>query len=524
MDYFGGVMVLLGLWLLFKLWVIFKAVIWRPYAVTKWFQKQGLRGPSYKFISGSLQEIKRLTKLAKEIVMETHSNDITPRVLAHYHKWSFEHGKIFFYWFETEPRVCITEPELVKEVLSNKFGFYNKPEVRPSVIAMIGRGLVLTEGLDWVRHRRIVNPAFNIDNIKVLTKRMATCSLSMLEAWEREAIQAQGQLEMEVNKAFQELTADIISHTAFGSSFIEGKEVFEVQKELQRLAIITSNDVYIPGSQYLPTRWNIHVWKLKRKMRNRLREIVKRRMDSDSRSGYGDDLLGLMMGVSSNQSGKKKMSPLLNMEEIMEECKTFFFAGHETTSHLLTWTIFLISLHQDWQNKLRNEVLQECHMDIPDADKLSKLKLVNMVLLEVLRLYCPVIAMFRKASKDMKLGKLMIPKDTTISMPVAMIHRDKEYWGEDANEFNPLRFTDGAARAAKHPNALIPFSVGPRTCIGQNFAMLEAKLVIAMILQRFSFSLSPKYKHAPANKLTLQPEYGLPILLRPLNENKDSAM
>ncbi|OVA16606.1 Cytochrome P450 [Macleaya cordata] len=141
---------------------------------------------------------------------------------------------------------------------------------------------------------------------------------------------------------------------------------------------------------------------------------------------------------------------------------------------------------------------------------------VNMVLLEALRLYCPVIVLLRKASEDMKLGELIIPKDTSVSIPLAMIHRSKKYWGEDANEFNPTRFADGVSKAAKHPNALLAFSVGPRACIGQNFAMMEAKLVIAMILQRFSFSLSPKYTHAPIDNLTLQPQFGLPAVLRPL--------
>lgn len=139
-----------------------------------------------------------------------------------------------------------------------------------------------------------------------------------------------------------------------------------------------------------------------------------------------------------------------------------------------------------------------------------------MVLLEALRLYCPVMALYRVASKDMKLGNLLIPKETCLVMPIAMIHRSKEYWGEDANEFNPLRFINGVAKAAKHPNALLAFSVGPRNCIGQNFAMLEAKTVMALILQRFSWSLSPDYEHAPVNNLTMQPQHGLPIILKPL--------
>ena len=139
-----------------------------------------------------------------------------------------------------------------------------------------------------------------------------------------------------------------------------------------------------------------------------------------------------------------------------------------------------------------------------------------MALFESLRLYCPVVLTLRVAAKDMDLGNLTIPKGTTLSIPFAVIHREKECWGEDVNEFNPLRFENGITKAAKHPNALLAFSVGPRACTGQDFAMLEAKTVIAMVLQRFSFSLSPEYKHMPTNRLTLQPQEGLPLVLKPL--------
>lgn len=139
-----------------------------------------------------------------------------------------------------------------------------------------------------------------------------------------------------------------------------------------------------------------------------------------------------------------------------------------------------------------------------------------MVLWEALRLYCPIVMIAREAAKDMNLGDIIIPKGTAVTIPFTIIHRKKELWGDDANEFNPLRFENGITKAAKHPNALLAFSMGPRACLGQNFAMLEAKTVIAMILQRFSFSLSEGYKHKPAELLTLQPENGLPIVFKPL--------
>jgi len=128
--------------------------------------------------------------------------------------------------------------------------------------------------------------------------------------------------------------------------------------------------------RYLPTKSNIEIWKLDRKMKKSLKCIIESRLqNSQSDCSYGDDLLGVMMDTEkTNDDGLKK----LKMNEIMDECKTFFFAGHETTSNLLTWTVFLLGLHKDWQEKLRQEVQQICGTKIPDADMLSRLKMVNI--------------------------------------------------------------------------------------------------------------------------------------------------
>jgi cytochrome P450 len=142
---------------------------------------------------------------------------------------------------------------------------------------------------------------------------------------------------------------------------------------------------------------------------------------------------------------------------------------------------------------------------------------MSMVFLETLRLYGPALFLQRKPLTDITVGETKIPKDHAIIIPSAIMHRDKEIWGDDTDEFNPLRFQNGVTRAAKVPHALLAFSIGPRSCIGQNFAMLEAKSVMAMILKKFSFTLSPNYVHAPVDLLTLQPKFGLPVVLRLLD-------
>ncbi|KAM3688234.1 hypothetical protein ACJW31_10G135500 [Castanea mollissima] len=500
MDYLPAIGIIAAtIFLISKILQICWILLWRTYALTKHFKKQGIVGPPCSLLYGSLHEAKKLKVAAIQTVWDANSHDITPIVVPHYHKWSSLYGETFLYWYGTQPRICISDPEMAKQILLKNFDFYVKPAPRPSLQTLAGnKGLFLSTGLDWVKHKRIINPAFSQDKLKVMVKRMTACTISMLDEWKNQVVAAEDHCHsVEMNREFRELAADIIAQTAFGSSYAQGLEVFEAQEELQKYCAAAHTDIFIPGSQYLPTPLNLQIWKLDKKVRTSLKCIIKSRLNSKATgsSCEADDLLGLMLEASESD-GK----PKLNVNEIIEECKTFFFAGHETSSNLLTWTI-----------------LKECGMGIPDADMLAKLKLVNMVLLEALRLYSPAVELFRQATKDMKLGDVMIPRGTCISILLAKIHISKEYWGEDANKFNPMRFINGISKAAKHPNALLAFSLGPRTCIGQNFAMLEAKSVIALILQRFSLCLSPEYKHAPVEIITLQPQHGLPIIVKPLH-------
>lgn len=141
---------------------------------------------------------------------------------------------------------------------------------------------------------------------------------------------------------------------------------------------------------------------------------------------------------------------------------------------------------------------------------------LGLILNESLRLYPPAVATIRRATEDVELGGVMIPKGTEILIPIVAVHHDPELWGHDVNEFNPIRFARGVGHAAKHPMAYVPFGLGSRRCVGQNLAILEAKMAIAMILQRLSFDVAPSYVHAPTVQMLLHPQYGAPIIFQKL--------
>jgi len=485
---------------------------WTPRRLGRALQAQGLRGTRYRLFTGDVPENSRLNREARSKPLPLGSHDIMPRVQPMLSNTIKDNGKLSFTWFGPEPRVLIPDPELVREILSNKFGHYGKPK-SSRFGRLLANGLVNHEGEKWAKHRRILNPAFHHEKIKRMLPVFSTCSEEMITRWEN-SMSSGGLSEVDVWPEFQNLTGDVISRTAFGSSYQEGMKIFQLQGELGERLMEAFQTLFIPGYWFLPTKNNRRMRAIDREICTILRGIIGKK-DRAIKNGEtsSDDLLGLLVESNMRESdGKADLG--MTTEDIIEECKLFYFAGMETTSVLLTWTLILLSMHPEWQEQARKEVLHHFGKTRPDFENLSRLKTVTMILYEVLRLYPPAIFLTRRTYKAMELGGIKYPAGVNLMLPILFIHHDPNIWGKDASEFNPRRFADGISNAAKHPAAFFPFGGGPRICIGQNFALLEAKMALSTILQRFSFELSPSYTHAPYTVLTLHPQHGAPIMLK----------
>jgi cytochrome P450 family 709 len=230
------------------------------------------------------------------------------------------------YWTGAKPNVCMADVSVVMQVLADRTGLYPKNVINPHIARLLGKGLVLTDGDEWKRHRKVVHPVFNMDKIKMMTATMSDCARSMMSHWEAEPGQGRcrrGAVEVDLGGHFEELTAAVILHTAFGSSYIEGKKVFLAQRELQFLAFSTIFDVQVPILRYLPTEKNLKTWALDRKVRAMLMSIIKSRFANKDVDGYGNDLLGLMLEACERSlSVGEQSAPALSMDEIIDECKT----------------------------------------------------------------------------------------------------------------------------------------------------------------------------------------------------------
>uniref|UniRef100_A0A0E0MZI5 Cytochrome P450 n=1 Tax=Oryza rufipogon TaxID=4529 RepID=A0A0E0MZI5_ORYRU len=493
-----------------------------PRRMERALRAQGLRGTQYRFLHGDLTEDLRLVTAArsKPVPMDR-PHDFIPRVAPLLHRALEEHGRVSFTWFGPMPRVTITDPDLVREVLSNKFGHFEKTKLATRLSKLLVGGLVILHGEKWVKHRRIMNPAFHAEKLKrMLPAFSASCS-ELIGRWENAVAASVGKAELDIWPDFQNLSGDVISRAAFGVRHHEGRQIFLLQAEQAERLVQSFRSNYIPGLSLLPTENNRRMKAIDREIKSILRGIIEKRQKATKNGEASkDDLLGLLlqsnMDYYSDEDGKSSKG--MTVEEIIDECKLFYFAGMETTAVLLTWTMVALSMHPEWQDRAREEILQVFGRNKPDINGVSRLKVVTMVLHEVLRLYPPVVMMNRRTYKEIELGGVRYPAGVMLSLPVLFIHRDAAAWGHDAGEFDPGRFAEGVARACKDPGAgaFFPFSWGPRICIGQNFALLEAKVALGMILQRFAFELSPAYAHAPYTVLTLHPQHGVPVRLRRL--------
>ncbi|XP_022761129.1 cytochrome P450 CYP72A219-like isoform X2 [Durio zibethinus] len=505
-SFINTIVVSVATLLLYSVLRITYVVWWRPKSLEWYLRRQGIKGTSYKLFHGDTKELVMSSKEAWSKPMTQITHHIVPRVIPFVYQMVENYGKISMSWKETRASIIVADTELMKLVLENKNGHFVKPPLNP-LVDLLQLGVSTLEGEKWAKRRRLITPAFHLEKLKEMIPAFATSCCNLVERW-TELVSLEGSCEWDVAPEFHNLAGDVIARTAFGSSYEEGKKIFELQKEQAVLVLEAYYSFYVPGFRFIPTRKNKRRYDIDKEIKTTLRDMIHKKEQAIKNGEFKDnDLLGLLLQCK-EQSGNE-----MTVEDVIEECKLFYFAGQETTANWLTWTLITLSMYPNWQEKARQEVLQICGKKIPSAENMNHLKVVSMILYEVLRLYPPVTVLPRHTSKKTSIGGMPIPAGVDIQLPTLLLHYEPEYWGDDAEEFRPERFAEGVSKASKDQIAFYPFGWGPRFCLGQNFAMIEAKMALAMILQRFWFELSPSYMHAPYQVITLQPQHGAPVIL-----------
>ncbi|TYG36973.1 hypothetical protein ES288_D13G105400v1 [Gossypium darwinii] len=473
---FGLCLLLLLIRLLHTFW-------WTPVYIQYRLGSQGIKGPSYKFIHGNTKEMleMRNAALSKPLGL---LDDIFPRVLPHVYTWLSKYGKNYLSWKGAEPELMITEPELIKEVLINRDRAYLKPSPPFDSMKLMGNGL------------------------KMIPEMVVSVEL-MLQSWKNHL-----EKEIEVFEEFRLLSADIISRTAFGSNYLEGKNIFDMKVKYSN---ITRMNIF---KSRFPSIRLIEADKLLSIIHKSVMDIIKKREEKvklGEIDNYGADFLGLLLQAYHDVDENRRIL----VEDLIDECKTFYIVGQEPINFLLSWTVLLLAIHTDWQEKAREEVIELFGHQNPHPDDLSKLNIVTMIINEALRLYPPAVGFPRKCDSELRLGKFILPANIHLFISNLVAHHDPGIWGDDAHLFNPERFSGGVAKAtSNNVAAYFPFGFGPRTCVGFNFATMGAKIVLMMILQRYRFTLSPAYVHSPVVHFVLYPQHGIQVILHSLKSEE----
>jgi cytochrome P450 len=348
---------------------------------------------------------------------------------------------------------------------------------------------------------------------------MVDAAQPLLRSWAGKVAAAPGGVaEVDVDDDIRSFSFDVISRACFGGDYSRGREIFLRLRALSDLMSETSVIFTIPSLRHLPTEKNRRIWRLTLEIRSLILHLAseRRRSETAAAAAAAPDFLS---SIIENSRGQPRADDF-----VVDNCKNIYFAGHETSAVTATWCLMLLAAHPEWQDRARAEVLEVCGgAAAPDFDAVSRMRTVHAVVLETLRLFPPSSFVVREAFRDMQLGKLRAPRGTYLFVPVSTMHHDAAIWGSTARRFDPGRFRDGVAAACKHPQAFMPFGLGARTCLGQNLALVEVKALVAMVISRFAVALSPDYRHAPAFRFIIEPEFGLRLLVRRLGHEDDDG-
>ncbi|XP_020174394.1 cytochrome P450 714C3 [Aegilops tauschii subsp. strangulata] len=513
--------ILLGLPLLY-IWDI----LWmRPERLRKKLRKQGVRGPRPTLFYGNTQEMKRIRQEAVSAQKQDTSNYIST-LFPHFLIWRETYGSVFHYSTGAVEILFVSDPGMVKDMSHCTSSELGKPiYIQKSRKPLFGEGILVSNGDIWAYQRKVIAPEFFMEKIKVMIELIGEASVPLLEAWESMLDDAGGSREIDVDGYLRNFSADVIARACFGSDFTTGEEIFYKLRQLQKA--ISQQDTLVGLSavwKCLPTKANREIQKLEQEVRLLILDVAKEHSRGSSSRNNDDDNDCIETKHNSflrsivNSSRHCPASYGGSAEDyIVDNCKNIYFAGHETAAVTTTWCLMLLATHPSWQDRARAEALEVCRGCTKlDVDVLRRLKTITMVIQETLRLYPPASLIVREALTDFKLGALNIPRGTIVQTAVAMLHLDKDVWGQDAGEFRPDRFTNGAAAACEPSHMYLPFGHGPRICAGQNLAMVELKVVLVRLLSKFAFSPSPGYRHAPLFRLTIEPGFGMPLVVTKL--------
>jgi cytochrome P450 len=408
-------------------------------------------------------------------------------------------GDIAHYKIGWHHIVYLNHPDYIREVLVVQNDNFIKERTVQRSKMLLGEGMITAEGAAHRVQRQVAQPAFHRQRIPEYASAMVREAARTRDSW-------QDGEERDIALDMMRLTLKIVAETLFATDLNResGDEVSELTDAINRIMGLYNFLVMLPAAE-----WLVHVrppgLAAFVRARKRIDAVVYRMIEAHRRRGAeGGSLLDLMIAASPDKTAESEQS-------LRDQVITIFLAGYETVANALVWTWYLLSQNPECERRFHEEIDRELQGRLPSFDDLPRLRYVEMVLAESMRLYPPAWAMGRYALNDFPLGEFFLPAKTTVLISQYVTHRDARFF-PDPLRFDPERFTPEAkARRAKF--TYLPFGAGVRQCIGESFSWMEGVLLLATMGQKWRLRLVPGHRVEPEPLITLRSKYGMRMLV-----------
>ena len=393
--------------------------------------------------------------------------------------------------------VLLTSPDDIRDVLVTHQRIFRKGQALERAKVLIGEGLLTAEGEMHLRQRRLVQPAFHRTRIAAYAGAMSGAAMARQSKWRDGEV-------LDANRAMMMITLDIVAATLFNADV--GAESTEIGSALDDVfeSFTLGYGPLTPLLDLIPSAKKRRFLAGKKRMDATIDRIIGERRTSGEDTG---DLLSMLLHATDTEGDGTGMSD----QQLRDEAITLFIAGHETTANALTWTWLLLARSPAAERALHEEVDRVLGDRLPTMDDLPQLPMTRAIVAESMRLYPPAYIVGRRATQAYSVGGFDFPARTLFLCPQFLVHRDPRWWPEP-DKFLPERWLDTAATAARPKMAYFPFGAGTRICVGEQFAWMEAMIVLATLARRWRVLVDgPDPALEPI--ITLRPKDGLPARL-----------
>lgn len=383
-----------------------------------------------------------------------------------------KYGDVVYFEIVNEPFFQLNHPDDIESVLVENNQQFSKGRLNQELLTPVfGTGLFTSEGETWRDQRHLIQPLFQPERISVYGNIMTECTERLLEEWTNEK-------RIDVHETMKGLTLEIVARSLLGVDI--RRDIRTIGRNLNVVLryIDSTSNLLLPS--WAPTPGN-------RRYRRAITELesIVDRIITERRTGTdGTDVVSKLIATEDERDER------MNTRQLRDEVMTFLIAGHETTAATLTYAVYLLAKHPEAEQRLVEELVTVLDGDSPSIAEGSELTFTDRVITETMRLFPPANRIHREPAEGVVIRGHPIPAGATVVLPQWVVHRDPR-WYRDPLAFHPERWTD-AFQTQLPRLAYFPFGAGPRRCIGDRFARLEATLVLATILQRYHLELSPE--------------------------------